>query len=66
MLLWSSKEGEEGSKKSILDLMNELGAEGWELVTDAPIDSVIATSHSTGWSEAGIPVLRQWLFKRSA
>ena len=44
-------------------LANELGADGWELVTDQISGSaVIAT---LGWDHASQPVWRSWIFKRT-
>ena len=46
-----------------LEIVNRLGAEGWELVTQANWDSaIVAESH--GWPNAGVPVLVWWIFKR--
>ena len=65
-LLWSSNGEEESSDRSMLQILNDLGAEGWELVTDALTESVIGYSSTTGWPEAGRPVLRQLICKRRA
>ena len=65
-LLWSSNDEEESSDRSMLDVLNDLGAEGWDLVTDALTESVIGYSSATGWPEAGRPVFRQLICKRRA
>jgi hypothetical protein len=44
-------------------LLNDLGAEGWELVSHTILRSVIF-SKSLGWSNVGGPIEMAWTFKR--
>jgi hypothetical protein len=46
----------------VIDILNELGAEGWELTTMEVQANIVGKSQ--GWSEAGRPVRRVWMFKR--
>ncbi|HXD53762.1 MAG TPA: hypothetical protein VN618_03325 [Solirubrobacteraceae bacterium] len=46
-------------------LLNELGADGWELVTESVRKTVIF-SQSMGWSNVGSPIEIVWQFKRLA
>jgi hypothetical protein len=48
----------------LVGLLSDLGAEGWELVSQVVLRSVI-TSHSFGWADSsGTPIQMQWVFKR--
>jgi hypothetical protein len=47
------------------DYLGELGADGWELVTEAVRDSTVVRKQ-WGWPEVGVPVQIVWTFKRSA
>lgn len=59
---WSS-ETPDDTGPSLLEILNELGAEGWELVNDTVNDSKIMDERG-GWAEVGTPIARQYLFKR--
>ncbi len=58
---WNSEQGAIG--RNLIDVFNELGAEGWELAADTVSDSTVITEIS-GWEEVGTPTLRQSIFKR--
>lgn len=58
--LWSSKG--ENVPRHILEVFNELGAEGWELGADVVIDSVIGSKDKR--AEVGTPIRQQRIFKR--
>lgn len=59
---WSEKDPEaEGPHSG--DLLNELGAEGWELVSDVVTESAVGTTQS-GWDRGGFPIKREWTLKR--
>jgi len=45
-----------------LDVLNELGAEGWELVETSVTGSAVGPKY--GWDEASFPVERGWTLKR--
>lgn len=63
-LVWTSSSTDE-TKTSTLDLLNELGAEGWELITETVLDSEIFT-RLHGWENVGSPVLMKYVLKRPA
>jgi hypothetical protein len=46
----------------LLDVMNDLGSEGWELVGEEVTESAVGKRY--GWSEAGFPIIRTRTFKR--
>ncbi|GGR98408.1 hypothetical protein GCM10010169_48730 [Micromonospora fulviviridis] len=52
-------------EKRYPDLLNELGAEGWELSTVSVLDTVVSTNRA-GFQNAGMPVSLSWTFKRQA
>lgn len=52
-------------KTTLQDLLAEVGDEGWELVSESVLDTVIA-DESEGWSEVGMPVKVRWMMKRRA
>ena len=54
--------GEDESRVTLLDLANELGAEGWEMIGETVLSSAAITAH--GWSEVGSPIEIRWIFKR--
>ena len=58
--LWSSTDGE--ISRNYLEILNGLGAEGWELVSESVLDSVVGPKEA--WGDVGYPVRLQWLFKR--
>lgn len=64
-LLASSSHVEDAGAKtaSIQDLLNEFGAEGWELVSETVLDTTIVTSQ-IGWPKAGTPIEIRWTLKR--
>ena len=45
------------------DLLNELGQEGWELVTSDVLDHAVVST-SLGWSDVSTPVRVRYAFKR--
>lgn len=47
------------------DLLNEFGADGWELVSDVVTESAVGKTLS-GWDEGGFPIRREWTLKRRA
>jgi hypothetical protein len=59
---WSSRD-KSVTGPSELDVLNELGAEGWELVGREVLDSVVGKL-SSGWSEGGFPVRTRATLKR--
>lgn len=59
---WNSKQ-EEAVGPNLVEVFNELGAEGWELVTDTVSDSTVIP-HDSGWDDVGTPTLRQFILKR--
>ncbi len=63
-LVWTSPSTDE-TKTSTLDVLNELGDEGWELITETVLDSEIFT-RLHGWESVGSPVLTKYLLKRPA
>lgn len=63
-ILRPGKEPEDlGSDLNWLSLLNELGADGWELVAERMQSSVVA-SQMYGWPDVGTPILMVWTFKR--
>jgi hypothetical protein len=46
-------------------LLNDLGADGWEMVTES-IRSTVIFGQSMGWSNVGSPIQIVWQFKRLA
>lgn len=44
-------------------LLNELGSEGWDLVSEHTRDSVVLSSQH-GWPMVRVPVKMVWTFKR--
>lgn len=47
------------------DLLNEFGAEGWELVSALVTESAVGGTLS-GWDRGGFPIQREWILKRPA
>jgi hypothetical protein len=47
----------------IQDLLNEFGAQGWELVSETVLDTTLV-SDQNGWSKAGTPIEIRWILKR--
>ena len=58
----SDTDDKELSGPTVLELLNELGAEGWELVSATESESIIGRRR--GWPETGYPVRREWTLKR--
>jgi hypothetical protein len=54
---------EEVEETQIAALLNELGAEGWELVSETVYDSTIVSARG-GWQKAGMPIEVRWTLKR--
>lgn len=49
-------------RRTIIDVLNDLGAEGWELVNTTIQHSRVGEVF--GWIEASSPVYQTWLLKR--
>lgn len=47
-------------------VFNDLGREGWRLVTCEIPESTVASGGYRGWDEVGIPVRQRWTFIREA
>jgi hypothetical protein len=63
-LNYSNHDEDEGrDRHSIENLLNEFGAEGWELVSEAVLDNTIVSNHA-GWPKVGTPVEVRWIMKR--
>jgi hypothetical protein len=45
-------------------LFNELGKDGWKLITSDIPDSVVVSGGHYGWTEAGIPIRQRFIFMR--
>ncbi len=60
--LVSDSEDESVAGPSMLEVLNELGAEGWELVDRETTNSGVGKSH--GWPEASFPVAVTRTLKR--
>lgn len=58
----SDSEDESVSGPSALDVLNELGAEGWELANRETTSSALGKYY--GWAEASFPVATLWTLKR--
>jgi hypothetical protein len=52
-------------KVTFNDILNELGSEGWELVSESVLDSVVF-SNKHGVEMVGAPLRMRWNFKRPA
>jgi hypothetical protein len=60
-------EPEERPGETLLStVFNDLGQEGWRLVTSDIPDSVVVSGNHYGWTEAGVPVRQRWTFIREA
>jgi hypothetical protein len=53
----------DAKEASFLGLLNEFGAEGWEMITETTPESTII-SEQYGWHQVGVPVYYRWLLKR--
>jgi hypothetical protein len=61
---YSDYEEDTGARTvKIQDLLNEFGAEGWELISETILDTTIVGNHA-GWSKIGTPVEIRWILKR--
>ncbi len=58
-------EDEEVEQISLEELLAEFGTEGWELVSETVLDSVIVREDS-GWTNVGTPLKTRWVMKRRA
>ena len=57
---------DKGAETTGIDaLLNELGADGWELVSETVMDTTIFSSLH-GWSDSGTPTQMRWSLKRRA
>lgn len=54
----------EGSRSSALEILNELGGEGWEIIEYTIKRTAITERSNLGWSTAGFPIETSWLMKR--
>jgi hypothetical protein len=61
-LAWSSEESDQ-TRTNVLTVLNELGAEGWELVSRV-IQSNAMGKSNLGWTTAGWPIETVWSMKR--
>ncbi len=61
-LAYSTDDPDTRRKTTIMDILNELGAEGWELVTSVVTKSTVGPMD--GWETAGYPITRGWTLKR--
>lgn len=52
----------DASDLHINELLNEFGAQGWELVTETVLESVVM--EHKGWGPAGMPKRERWTLKR--
>jgi hypothetical protein len=59
-LAWMT--GDSDSRTDPLQVLNELGAEGWELVDRVVLGSAVGKSQ--GWNTAGWPIETVWTMKR--
>jgi hypothetical protein len=59
---YRDSEDESVSGADNLAILNELGAEGWELIGETVRES--AAGERRGWPEGAHPILRQWILKR--
>lgn len=57
-------ENPEAQTENLLQVLNELGAEGWELIGEVVSESIIAPK--SGWPQVGMPIRTQYLLKRPA
>lgn len=62
-LSWSSETKE--TTLALNELLNELGGEGWEMVSETVLDSVVFSSKH-GVESVGAPLRMRWNFKRPA
>jgi hypothetical protein len=51
------------AEKPFMEVMHELGAEGWELVGESVTSSALFEGHD-GFPAASVAVGRRWTFKR--
>lgn len=49
---------------TLLEVLNELGAAGWELISEVVAESVVGPK--SGWEEVGTPIRTRYLLKRRA
>src|SRR5690349_19793073 len=59
----STESVEAGEGFSFLVLLNELGAEGWDLVSETVRKTTI-TAGALGWNDVGTPISIVYTFKR--
>jgi len=65
-LAYSTYDKDEGIERvSLGELLAEFGAEGWELVSETVLDSVVVPKDQ-GWSNVGTPTQVRWVMKRRA
>jgi hypothetical protein len=60
-LAWDEKTKPE-VQPTLVALLNELGAEGWELISEIALENTVHPQ--TGFETVGSPISIRWLFKR--
>jgi hypothetical protein len=63
-ILRPKAEVEVRSEVNWLDLLNELGHDGWELVSEG-VRRTTVMGHAQGWTDVGSPIGITWTFKRA-
>ena len=58
----SDTQDEEVAGPNVLDLLNELGEKGWELVEGTISETTVGKRY--GWPEVGYPIRREWTLRR--
>jgi hypothetical protein len=61
--LGSDSDNPEAKTTWYLEILQEFGAEGWELVGETVMDTVLV-SEENGWKSKGVPAHIRWTFKR--
>jgi hypothetical protein len=62
-LAWDEKTKPE-MQPTLVALLNELGDEGWELISEMPLVNTVQTGTHPGFDTVGSPISIRWLFKR--
>lgn len=61
--IWVKRPGSEYEKSNHYPA--DLGNDGWELVSNLVLETALGGG-VRGWNQVGIPVAREWMFKRPA